>query len=315
MGRVTYHYLHPLNFEEFLLAIGNSQAVDALRTVPMPDHAHATLLRLFHAYAVIGGMPEAVAAYVANNDPAHLRPVYASLWNTYLEDVEKYARNPAERKVIAHVMATAGSALERVRFEGFGSSNYRSREVGEAFRALGMAGIFRLVRATTSTEPPVIPDFRKRPRLQFLDTGLLNQVLGAQGSMIGIEDLGAVHRGRIVQHLVVQEIMSTNDLGDAPPCFWVREEASGNAEVDLVVQHGARVIPVEVKSGAQGRLRSLHQFMDRAPHPYAVRMYNGPLKVERQKTPKGAPYILMNLPYFLGTKMDAYLEWLVAEHK
>lgn len=314
VGRITYHYLHPLNFEEFLMAVGNPLALDALHTVPVPDHAHTSLRTLFHDYALIGGMPEPVAAYTQHRDPAQIPAIYASLWKTYQEDVEKYARNATERRVITHVMATAATALERVKFEGFGQSNYRSREVSEAFRALDKAGIFRLVRPTTSTEPPVLPDLRKRPRLQFLDTGLLNQVLGAHGSMVGIHDLAPVHRGRIVEHLVVQEIMSKNDLDDTPPCFWVREEASGNAEVDIVFRHGALLVPVEVKSGAQGTLRSLHQFVDRAPHPFAVRMYNGPVKVERHTTPGGTPYILLNMPYFLGTQLTAYIEWLVADH-
>ena len=315
VGRITYHYLHPLNFEEFLMAVGNTMAFDVLRTVPMPDHLHTNMRALFHVYALIGGMPEPVAAYIQQRDPTRIPAIYASLWKTYREDVEKYARNATERNVIAHIMATAASALERVKFEGFGRSNYRSREVAEAFRALDKAGIFRLVRPTTSLEPPVLPDLRKRPRLQFLDTGLLNQVLGAYGSIVGSDDLAAVHRGRIIEHLVVQEIMSTNDHDDTPPCFWVREEASGNAEVDILFRHGQRLIPVEVKSGAQGQLRSLHQFVERSPHPYAVRMYNGPVKVERHNTPAGTPYILMNLPYYLGTQLRAYVEWLIGEYK
>ncbi|HMU15274.1 MAG: hypothetical protein JST41_11640 [Bacteroidetes bacterium] len=61
-------------------------------------------------------------------------------------------------------------------------------------------------------------------------------------------------------------------------------------------------------------MRSLHEFVDRAPHPYAVRYYAGKLSVERQKTPKGKPYILLNLPYFLGTRLHAYLDWLKDEH-
>ncbi len=80
------------------------------------------------------------------------------------------------------------------------------------------------------------------------------------------------------------------------------------------VRHGPHLILVEVKSGHQGRLRSLHEFVDRAPHPYAVRYYAGKLSVERQKTPKGKPYILLNLPYFLGTRLHAYLDWLKDEH-
>jgi predicted AAA+ superfamily ATPase len=314
VGRVHFQYLHPLNFPEFLLAVDNLPALEALGHIPLQPHTHSTLLRLFHEYALIGGMPEVVAAYVVKRDVAPLQRIHGDLWDTYLADVEKYARNSTERQVIAHVIATAPLFLERIKYEGFGGGGHRSREVGEAFRALDRAGLVRIVHPSTSMSPPIVPDLRKRPRLQFLDTGLLNQVLGAQAGMVGIDDLSQIHRGRIVQHLVVQELVSLQERSAAPPCFWVREGPSANAEVDILHAQDGRVIPVEVKAGAQGRLRSLHQFMDSAPHPYAVRCYAGPLVVERHRTPAGTPFLLLNLPYFLATRMREYVEWFVREH-
>ncbi|WP_460684656.1 hypothetical protein [Niabella aquatica] len=71
--------------------------------------------------------------------------------------------------------------------------------------------------------------------------------------------------------------------------------------------------PVEVKSGAQGTLRSLHQFIEMADHPYAVRIYGGALKVEKAITPNKKPYLLLNLPYYMGTCIPDYVEWLVQQ--
>ena len=84
--------------------------------------------------------------------------------------------------------------------------------------------------------------------------------------------------------------------------------------MDLVYTHQNKVIPIEVKSGKEGTLRSLHQFIDHTNHRYAVRMYAGEFKVTDTKTPGGTPYLLMNLPYFLGTKIPDYIRFFVTNY-
>ena len=175
VGRVQYLYMHPLNFSEYIEATGHKQAFEHLNIVPVKQVAHLTLLKLFNKYAIIGGMPEVVKTYIKDKTVTELSKVYESIWKTYQEDVEKYAGNETERKVIKHIISTAHLYLDkRVKFQNFGNSNYRSREVGEALRNLDDAKIIRLIYPTTSLEFPIIPDIKKSPRLQFLDTGLLN---------------------------------------------------------------------------------------------------------------------------------------------
>ena len=68
-----------------------------------------------------------------------------------------------------------------------------------------------------------------------------------------------------------------------------------------------QVIPVEVKSGRSGKLRSLLQFLDMSDIPVAVRLYAGGFQVEEHKTPAGKPFKLINVPYFLTGKLKEYL--------
>ncbi len=315
VGRIDYLYLHPLNFEEYLGGINNNQAIKALQTVPIPDYAHHILLDLFHEYAIIGGMPEIVSQYILDKNISILTKKYNKLWQAYKDDVGKYARNSTESKVIGHVIETAPYEADRIKFEGFGKSNYRSREVGEALRSLDLARIVRLIYPTTSVIPPIVTDFKKSPRLQFLDTGMLNQVLLMQGEMIGLNDLTGFHRGRIIQHLVGQELISIHEEVAYKTHFWVREEKDSNSEVDLVYRIGKYNVPIEIKSGKQGKLKSLHQFVERTNHPYAVRMHAGDFIIEKVKTPSGKFYLLMNMPYYLGTKIPEYIEYFVANHR
>lgn len=316
VGRIEYLYLYPLNFAEYLKALGHETALELLNSVPIKPFAHITLMNLFNRYAIIGGMPEVVKADLKTKNLADLPKVYESIWGTYRNDVEKYTSNTTERRVIKHIMAVAHFYVdERIKFQNFGNSNYRSREVGEAMRNLDDAKIIQLIYPTTDTETPIKSNLKKSPRLQFLDTGLINHALGIQAQMLGMEDLSNSFKGAIIPHLITQELISLNTITNTKPNFWVREKNQSSSEVDLVYPLEGKVIPIEIKSGAKGTLKSLHQFIIRADHPYAVRVYGGAFKIEEDKTIDGTPYLLMNLPYYLGTQLPKYIEYFVKNYK
>ena len=311
VGRVLHHFMHPMTFREFLNAIGAKSALDAFDMVPTPVYALGPLMNHFHKYALIGGMPEVVAAYLKKEDVTALKMVHDSLAVSYQDDIGKYARTPAMAEILRHCIETAPfSAGTRIVYGGFGQSNYRSREVGEAIRTLQRAMLINLIYPSTSVEIPIVPDMKKSPRLQFLDTGMLNYFVGLQEQHFLHDDLHSFYRGLLAEHIVGQELVATETNTRKKQCFWVREKSQSTAEVDFVVQHKGLVIPVEVKSGKAGRLRSLHQFMDRCPHGYAVRLYAGPLEMQKAATPKGKKFQLLNLPYFLASTIHRYLDWM-----
>ena len=96
--------------------------------------------------------------------------------------------------------------------------------------------------------------------------------------------------------------------------FWVRDKTQSSAEVDLLIAHGKLLIPIEIKSGKTGGLKSLHQFVNQAPHQFAVRMYGGKFNIEETVTPEGKPYLLMNLPYYLGTYLKQYINYFITKY-
>ncbi len=312
VGRVRYLFMYPLTFEEFLTASEEEAAIKLYHQVPLPDYAFPKLLKLFHKYTLIGGMPEVVQKFIKKEDIVALTPVYQGLLTAYLEDVSKYARTPAMVEVIRHAIESAPfEAGKRIKFEGFGQSHYKSREMGEALRTLERAMLLYILYPATVTQPPITSDKKKSPRLQFLDTGLLNYFVGLQGHFFKFEDLHSFYQGTLAEHIAGQELMALDMDKPKKISFWVREQKQSNAEVDFVVQFREYVVPVEVKAGKSGSLRSLHQFMDRAPHPYAVRLYAGPLQKTESSTPGGKSYKLLNLPYFLAGKINDYLHWFI----
>jgi predicted AAA+ superfamily ATPase len=314
VGRISYLNVYPVNFEEFLFSI-NLQAVDVFNHIPFPDYAHGTLMKLFHVYAVLGGMPEILSNYLEHRNMSLLTEKYKELWLSFRNDAEKYARNNTDRKVLRHVIETAPKEADRITFAGFGHSAYRSREVGDALRALDMAKLIYLIYPVTAYEAPMIPNIKKKPRLQFVDTGMLLNILQFQGEVVGVNDLNDFYRGKFIHHLACQELMSIHKDIFFRAHFWVKENKDSNAEIDIVFQHGRLVIPIEVKSGKAGTLRSLHQFMENAPHQYAIRLYAGNFSVEKVRTPNGNSFFLMNLPYFLASKIPDYINYFVNTYK
>lgn len=316
VGRVEFLYLYPFNFIEYLQAINHQASLEQLKSIPIKPVAHKILLNLFNQYAIIGGMPEVVSEYTKSNSVANLAPIYESIWSSYISDSEKYASNTTAKNVIKHIMATAAYSVDqRIKFQNFGKSNYQSREVGEAMRNLHQAKIIQLIYPTTSTEVPILPDLKKSPRLQFLDTGILNYILGISAKMLIMEDLSQSYKGAIIPHIITQELISVQSKKSELPHFWVREKKQASSEVDLVYAIDEKVIPIEIKSGSTGSLKSLHQFIERTNHPYAVRIYAGEFEIQETKTPGGVPYLLMNLPYYLGTLIPEYLAYFIKNYK
>lgn len=312
VGRVEYKVIRPVSFPEFLSAMGETSALGELEKVPVADYAHSKILNLFHTYALIGCMPEIVRHYVKHRDIVSLSPIYDSLINGYLEDVEKYATSSAQIQHIRHcIQSSFSQAGKRIKFEGFGNSPYKSREMGEALRTLEKALLVQLIYPCTTFTIPLIPDIKKSPRLQILDTGLLNYYVGIQKDIIGTDDLNSIYQGTMIEHLIGQELLAFQFGALSKLHFWVREKKGSSAEVDYLFPFNGLVIPIEVKSGADGSLKSLHSYMDSAPHGYAIRLYAGQLKITNAVTANGKPFQILNLPYYLGTQIEKYLSWFL----
>ena len=314
VGRVEYLVVRPVSFPEFLEAMDEKIALQQLQKVPLQSFAHDKLLRLFHTYSLIGGMPEIVNHYVKNKDLTALKPIYESLIVSYLDDVEKYASNSTQVYLLRHaIRACFGEAGKRIKFQGFGKSSYGSREMGEALRTLEKALLIYLIFPNTGATLPLQPDYRKSPRLQVLDTGMLNFFVGVQKEIIGTEDLSSVYHGTIIEHLVGQELLASQFNVLSSLNFWVREKKTSFAELDCLYVYENKLIPIEVKSGAEGKLKSLHLFMNQAPHQMSIRFYSGKLSVSEVKTQQGKMFYLLNLPYFLVSQIESYLDWFKNE--
>lgn len=143
--------------------------------------------------------------------------------------------------------------------------------------------------------------------LVWLDTGLVNYAAQVQKEVLGAKDIMDAWRGMIAEQIVAQELLTLTDKVSQKRCFWVRNKSGSNAEVDYVWVQDSMVYPIEVKSGHNAHLRSLHSFMNRSVQTVAVRIWSQPYAVDEVKTADGKEFKLINLPFYLVGKLDSIL--------
>jgi len=318
-------FFRTISFEEFLRVKGETEALEWYREVPFHNYGYSKLLSLFHQYCLVGGIPEVAEAWAVKRDTGLFAPIYEKhLTTLFSEASDLGSTEKTSDRLLQIYQDSFPFAATRITFRGFSNPVFRSREVSAAFRQLQDRGLLRLIYPTTSTSLPWQIDFGRSPRIQLPDTGLVNYFTGIQEVLAGKEDLSEVFNRQISLHIVAQELFFTGGQADRGTGgqadrrtggqavhFWVREKTQSSAEVDFVIEYNNMMIPIEVKRGEPGRLRSLHQFVDAAPHPFAVRLYAGPLMVRETRTVTGRTYYMMSLPYFLAGKIREHLEGFI----
>jgi predicted AAA+ superfamily ATPase len=308
VGRVEYMALHPCSFLEFLGATGENRFVEPILNVSLPTVFHDSVMQLFNTFSLIGGMPEAVARYADNKDIVGLKKVYNQLINAYKNDVEKYAVNKTQAAIIRYIIDEGWTfAGETITLGSFAGSSYKARETGEAFRTLQKAMLLELVYPTTSAFMPVISELKRAPKLFWLDAGLVNYAAKIQREYLLNSDLLDVWRGKAAEQIVAQELATLSfDVGEKRN-FWVRRQRGSSAEVDLIYVFDGQIIPIEVKSGHNAHLKSLHRFMDECPHDIAVRVWSQTFSIDNVKTQTGKYFRLINLPFYYVGILDRIL--------
>lgn len=302
VGRVEYMALHPCTFVEFLSAIGEEMLASQVEKVAVPQSLHSYTLDLFKKYMIIGGLPEVVANYAQYHDMVRLSDVFNALLSGYRDDVEKYADNRKEQDSIRYILNYGWtSAGHRIQFAKFTNSSFKSADVSNAFRTLEKTLLLELVYPLTSTSFPILPDLKKSPKLLWLDTGLVNYAAGMQEELLFTTDSDELWNGDIAEHIVAQELLGATTTFSEKRLFWVRDARNSQAEVDFVIRYKSHLLPIEVKTSANSKLRSLHLFMEESKENIALRLWNGPMTSDVITRSDGRPFTLYNIPlYYAG---------------
>lgn len=282
VGRVSMMQMRPLSFLEFLCACGNSLlAQEIMRhdsTQSMSSVLHTRAIDFFGQYCAVGGMPESTAAWIQHQDLEICRQINLDIIKTNRQDLEKYGAKFKQKHIGVVFESLARQLGTKFRYHAI-HGEYRKSQLAPALDLLIKIGVATKVYHTSAQGVPlggsINPD---RFKVILEDVALAQAMLGLpSGEWILHAPQCLENRGAMIEALVGQELLAYQDPGiDSPLYYWHREARSSNAEIDYVIQKESVIIPVEVKSGTTGRLRSMHEFFSEHPASrFGFRFYGG----------------------------------------
>lgn len=318
VGRITYLHLEPMTFEEFLQAAGEEELLKEISqwTPDLEVHAlaHARLSERYRDFMIIGGMPGVVQRWIAGGSPLECAQLQHSLIATYRDDFSKYSRRlPVER--IGRVMESIPRMLGQTFKYSRVAAGERATAIRDSLALLCRARLTTRVQASTGMGIPLGGDIRERVfKVIFLDSGLACAALGL--TLQRVSDLAGlilVNEGGLAEQSVGQVLRAAlPHFAERDLYFWSSDRKGAISEVDYLVQHGSRIVPVEVKAGTTGTLKSLHHFMAIRDLKLAVRVNADIPSITEVdiKTTEGVPvkYRLISLPFHLAGQLHRILE-------
>lgn len=283
VGRIHSMYMHPMTFDEFLLANGEQLLLEARNRAsvaePLPGLLHQKLEHLLRVYMLVGGMPAVVAKWVETGNFLDCQVLQDDIIVSYEDDFPKYKKR-VDSVLLRHVLrSVALQASHKFVYAQVG--DYKGIDVKNALELLVRAGLVVPVQQTKANGVPLGGEANGSNRKMLLfDTGLmlrlLNMALGDISEPTNQILLGSavdlVNKGSVAEMFAGLELLRYREPNLRYELFyWSREAKNSQAEVDYVVQHRARVLPVEVKARVQGGMKSLWLFMREKALLQAVR--------------------------------------------
>ncbi|MEI6398435.1 MAG: ATP-binding protein [Pseudomonadota bacterium] len=267
VGRVEFQHVVPMDFEEFLWACGEDKLSEVLIKFtlekPMSPDQHARLLDLQQKYFFVGGMPEAVREYARSRKLSSASEVHESILETYKLDFLKYGLRqdlPRLARVLDHCAQQIAKPVKLTKILPDEQARTVRRLLGLLIHARRLSPVIH----SDANDPPLgaeeHPDVFK---LIMLDIGLMNALVGATWNQFKNSDTAMkVRDGAVAEQFIGQELISSVGRGRQKLNFWLRNGKSANAEVDYVAVLDDQIIPIEVKAGKSGTLRSLKTFCE-----------------------------------------------------
>lgn len=319
VGRIEYYHLGPMTLKEFLAAV-EPELVSCLSEFHlckiMPEAAHRKLIRRQREYLFIGGMPEAVHAFQEEDALPEVTAVHRSITETYQDDFSKYARHKdltLMQKVFRQIPRIIG---QKVKYSNVSKTD-RAGSVRKVLDLLANARVCHQVLHSHCSGIPLSADINENTyKMLFMDVGMAAYLAGLDWiAMQALDERSLVNEGRLAEQFVGQHLLTPTEQPRLT--YWLRESKSANAEVDYVTASGNRIVPIEVKAGKSGSLKSLQQFILKKKSSEAIRFDLNPPGMQQIKhmarTASGSKpvaYSLLSLPLYMVEEMPRLLDEL-----
>jgi len=284
VGRIRSIFMYPMTFDEFMFATGNERLYDEKRNAssiqPLLEILHNRLVELFREYLMVGGMPESVSTWVETHDYLQCQQIQDEIIISYEDDFSKYKKKADPillRSTLRSVVHQIGEKFVYSRI----SPEYRSVHIKEALDLLRLAGLITPVVHTSANGLPLGAEANEKyVKYLYLDSGLLLRIMSMDmGNINNITEqilIGSaadlVNKGHITEMVAGLELIRYKNSGLRPEIyFWMRTAKNSMAEVDYLLTHEMNIMPIKIKAGSRGGMKSLYYFMEEKHLSFAIR--------------------------------------------
>jgi len=277
VGRIDSMFMYPFSFSEFLCATGREMwaklIAEATPEKPVSAAIHGKIIEQLKNFLIIGGMPEVIVEFAETHDFLRCQKVLNSLLVSFRNDFTKYKKRMPATRINEVFSSVAQQAEGKFVYERV-SQNLNNEQVKKSLELLLMAGLCYQVTHSSADGIPlgaqINPKYR---RIIPFDTGIYQRILNLDISGILLSnDFETINKG------AVAEIFAGCELKKNASCYsdnelycWVREKKNANAQVDFIIQRGETIVPVEIKSGKQGKMQSMWMFLEEKQSAYGIR--------------------------------------------
>ena len=273
VGRIHTLFMYPMTFDEFLNANNENGLISMKKQAdsqhPLDAAFHEKLIEYFRIYLLVGGMPEAVLAWIKTHNFNQCSHIQEDIILTYEDDFSKYKKRVSPDLLRTTLHGICHQPGEKITFKQI-SADYRSSQIREAVRLLTLAGLVIPVIATSGNGIPLNAEANeKNMKILLLDSGLLLSVLQLEGNLAqhlvelimtgSPQDL--VKKGGLVEMVAGLELLRNKPCVQRQKMFYWEKSGNSIAEIDYLDTFHLKVTPIEIKSGTQGGMKSLWQFM------------------------------------------------------
>lgn len=273
VGRIHTLFMYPMTFDEFLNANNENGLISMKRQAdsqhPLDAAFHEKLIEYFRIYLLVGGMPEAVLAWIKTHNFNQCSHIQEDIILTYEDDFSKYKKRVSPDLLRTTLHGICHQPGEKITFKQI-SADYRSSQIREAVRLLTLAGLVIPVIATSGNGIPLDAEANeKNMKILLLDSGLLLSVLQLEGNLaqhlVDLVMTGSprdlVNKGGLVEMVAGLELLRNKPCVQRQKMFYWEKSGNSIAEIDYLDTFHLKVTPIEIKSGTQGGMKSLWQFM------------------------------------------------------
>lgn len=273
VGRIHTLFMYPMTFDEFLNANNENGLISMKRQAdsqhPLDAAFHEKLIEYFRIYLLVGGMPEAVLAWIKTHNFNQCSHIQEDIILTYEDDFSKYKKRVSPDLLRTTLHGICHQIGEKITFKQI-SADHRSSQIREAVRLLTLAGLVIPVIATSGNGIPLDAEANeKNMKILLLDSGLLLSVLQLEGNLAQhLVDLimtgspqDLVNKGGLVEMVAGLELLRNKPCVQRQKMFYWEKSGNSIAEIDYLDTFHLKVTPIEIKSGTQGGMKSLWQFM------------------------------------------------------